>query len=108
MNIINSLLNFGFLEKLLEFSTSSNIEILKKLLSSLRIIFSKASDIMNNDQYQDFLKKFTSIGGCDVLESIQFNKNDEIHLEAKTIIDEFIGTETEEIPLNIVGTFNFS
>lgn len=107
-SIITSLLNFSFLEKLLEFSTSSDPEILNKILSSLRIIFDKTSDIMNCDQYQDFLKHFTSIGGCDVLENLQDNKNDEIHLEAKMIIEEFIGTETDEIPLYPVGTFNFS
>ncbi|OMJ92490.1 hypothetical protein SteCoe_4725 [Stentor coeruleus] len=108
IEIIVSLLNFGFLEKILEFSNSSSIETLQKVLSSLRTIFKIASDVMNDNQYQDFLKKFTSIGGCDVLEKLQDHKNDDIHLEAKMIIEEFIGAETDEVSLNPVDTFNFS
>ncbi|OMJ72283.1 hypothetical protein SteCoe_29304 [Stentor coeruleus] len=108
MKIIITLLNFGFLENLLEFSSSSDSEILIKILSSLRIIFTKVSDVMNCDQYQDFLKKFTNFGGCDALEKLQVHKNNEIHLEAKKIIEEFIGIETDEISLNAVDTFIFN
>lgn len=107
--IINKrLLDFEIVQTLIKcLGKCEESNVLKAVLKSIRFLFEILSDVMNVDQWENFLKEFQKLEGIDKLENLQYHRNQEVFAEAKAIIEEFIGTE-EKILLQPTHGFSFS